>query len=83
MKNLAFILVILLNILSGILQAQGNSAIDKCIPCEKLTALKLPDIKITEAVAVSEGSLYCKVLGIIGKEINFELLLLTNKIIHT
>ena len=74
MKKL-FISAILLTMLPGILQAQGNSAIDKCIPCEKLTALKFPDLKITEAVTVSAGSSHCKVLGIIGKEIKFELLL--------
>lgn len=75
MKNLTFILAIQLMMLPGILLAQGNSAIDKCIPCEKLTELKIPDVKITEAVAVSTGSSHCKVRGIIGKEINFELLL--------
>ena len=75
MKNLTFILTILQMMLSVILQAQGNSVKDKCIPCERLTALKLPDVKITEAVEVSAVSSHCKVLGIIGKEINFELLL--------
>ena len=75
MKNLTLILAILLNILPGKLQSQDNSPADKCIPCEKLTALKIPDVKITEAVAVTTGSSHCKVSGIIGKEINFELLL--------
>jgi feruloyl esterase len=75
MKNLTFFLAILLMMMPGILQAQGNSAIDKCIPCEKLTALKIPDVKITEAVEVAAGSNHCKVLGVIGKEIKFEILL--------
>ena len=75
MKNLTLILSILLNFLPGILQAQDNLSIDKCIPCEKLTALKIPDVQITETVAVTTGSSHCKVSGIIGKEINFELLL--------
>ena len=75
MKNMAMILAILLNILPVKLQATGNSATDKCIPCESLTALKIPDVKITEAVMISEGTSHCKVLGIIGKEIKFELLL--------
>jgi feruloyl esterase len=75
MKNLSLILAILLNMLPDILQAQGNPVIDKCIPCEKLTELKLPDVKINEAVTVSDGSLYCKILGVIGREIKFELLL--------
>jgi len=75
MKNLTFILTFLPMILSGLLKAQDNTAIAKCIPCEKLTELKLPDVKITEAVTIAEGTSHCKVLGIIGKEINFELLL--------
>jgi hypothetical protein len=70
MKKLSLILAILLNMLPGILQAQGNPVIDKCIPCEKLT-----ELKINEAVTVSSGSLYCKILGVIGREIKFELLL--------
>jgi hypothetical protein len=43
----------------GILQAQGNSIIDIRIPCEKLTALKVPDVIIAEAAAVSTGSCHC------------------------
>ena len=74
-KCLTFILAILLNLQPGLLQAQGTSVTDKCIPCEKLTAIKMPDVKITEAVTVSAGYSHCRVLGIIGKEINFELLL--------
>lgn len=75
MKNLTLILAILLMILPGILKAQDSSAIEKCIPCEELTELKLPDVKITSAVSVNQGSSHCKVTGVIGKEINFELLL--------
>jgi len=75
MKNLTFIYAFLLLLLPVVLKAQDNSFVDKCIPCENLTALKLPDVKITEAVTVADGASYCKVLGIIGKEINFELLL--------
>jgi hypothetical protein len=56
-------------------QAQGNSNAGKCIPCEKLIEVKMPDVKITEAVTVSAGASHCKVLGIIGKEVKFELLL--------
>lgn len=75
MKNLTFIHALLLLLLPVILKAQDKSNVDKCIPCENLTALKLPDVEITEAVTVAEGSSHCKVLGIIGKEIKFELLL--------
>ncbi|HOS73506.1 MAG TPA: tannase/feruloyl esterase family alpha/beta hydrolase, partial [Bacteroidales bacterium] len=67
--------LLLLIIIPGITDAQKEVIKDKCIPCEKLTELRLPDVKITEAEIVAEGSSYCKVLGIIGKEINFEILL--------
>lgn len=75
MKNLPFILTILLYMLPGMLKAQVNSVNDKCFPCEELKGLKIPDVKITEAVTVSAGTSHCKVLGVIGKEIKFELLL--------
>jgi hypothetical protein len=75
MKNLSLILAILLNMLPGILQAQGNPVVDKCVLCEKLTELKIPDVRINEAITISTGSSHCKVLGTIGKEIKFELLL--------
>ena len=75
MKCLIMIFAILLNILTGILNAQSNLNTEKCIPCEKLASLKIPDVKITEAVAITTGSSHCKISGIIGKEIKFELLL--------
>ena len=48
--------------------------------CAQLTQLKLPDVKITEAVAVPPGSgaikvPHCRVAGVIGTEIKFSLLL--------
>jgi pimeloyl-ACP methyl ester carboxylesterase len=46
-----------------------------CIPCEEIKNLDFPELVITEAVTVTDKTTYCKVLGIIGKEINFELLL--------
>lgn len=73
-KSLTVTFFILCTI-SGYLQGQGHGTIDKCIPCEKLTGLRLPDVKITEAVKVTTGSSYCKVIGVIGKEIRFEVLL--------
>ena len=74
-RCLTFITATLLSIQPCLLHAKGTSVSDKCIPCEKLTELKLPDVKITEAITVTTGSSHCKVLGIIGKEINFEILL--------
>jgi len=75
MKTLSVFLVIIFGIISFRLQSQNIVLTEKCIPCEKLTELRLPDVKITEAVTVTTGSSYCKVLGVIGKEINFEILL--------
>src|SRR4051812_21257127 len=52
--------------------------------CAQLTALKLPDVKITEAIAVpapSAGAIkvaHCKVTGVIGTEIRFALLMPDN-----
>ena len=75
MKTLTAILVIILGIIPSRLRSQNIVLTEKCIPCEKLAELKLPDVKITEAVTVTTGSSYCRVLGVIGKEINFEILL--------
>jgi hypothetical protein len=48
--------------------------------CAQLAQLKLPDVKITEAVAVPAGSgavkvAHCRVAGVIGAEIKFALLM--------
>ena len=48
--------------------------------CAQLTQLALPDVRITEAVAVPAGTgaikvAHCRVAGVIGKEIKFSLLL--------
>jgi len=49
--------------------------------CTNLTTLKLPDVKVTEAVAVPAAATgavrvgHCRVAGVIGKEIKFSLLL--------
>jgi ribosomal protein S4E len=75
MKYLIMIFAILINILTGKLYAQNNSNTEKCIPCEKLIALKIPNVKITEAITVNTGSSHYKISGIIGREIKFELLL--------
>ena len=75
MKSLNRILFIILLLLPAFLMAQEATTVEKCLPCEKLTELKLPDVKITEAVTVTEGSSHCRVMGVIGREIKFELLL--------
>ncbi|HOW89980.1 MAG TPA: tannase/feruloyl esterase family alpha/beta hydrolase, partial [Elusimicrobiales bacterium] len=43
--------------------------------CEGLRALAIPDLRLTDASPASSGSAICRVSGVIGKEINFELLL--------
>jgi feruloyl esterase len=75
-KHLGFTSIILL-ILSLPFSAQNpdRQDINGCIPCEELTNLAFPEVLITEAVSVTDKTTYCKVLGTIGREINFELLL--------
>jgi hypothetical protein len=52
--------------------------------CSELTGLRLPDLKITEAAAVPAASsgpiraAHCRVTGVIGTEIRFQLLLPDN-----
>lgn len=55
-----------------------------CMPCMELLSLGLPDVRIDSATVVrpagsagglTQGSGHCRVLGVIGKEISFELLL--------
>jgi len=68
---------ILLFLLSYTLAAQESLDTDDsaCIACEELLDLRFPEVVITEATMISEKTSYCKLLGTIGKEINFELLL--------
>ncbi len=75
MKKNNFPLIILLAALTVSSVAKDKTPGEICIPCEKLTELRLPDVKITSAETVAQGSSHCKVTGVIGKEINFELLL--------
>lgn len=75
MKRSIYVLLVLLPALQATSVAQEKQSAEICIPCEKLTELRLPDVKITSAVTVAQGSPYCKVKGVIGKEINFEILL--------
>jgi len=75
MKKYPAVLMIMIIIISHLLQAQNAIPVEKCIPCEKLKELSLPDVKITTAEQVTTGKPHCKVLGVIGKEIKFEILL--------
>lgn len=46
-----------------------------CIPCAEIKNIRLPDVIISQIEQVSEPVPHCKVSGVIGSEINFELLL--------
>jgi hypothetical protein len=56
-----------------------------CKPCEQMKALDLPEVNIHTATQINAGDdpdgkgpakkAYCKLLGVIGREINFELIL--------
>ena len=58
---------------------------DPCIPCEEIQKLRFPEVTILKASKVipekkdgktpSPAKPHCQVLGVIGKEINFEILL--------
>lgn len=75
MKKYPTVSMIMIIIISHLLQAQNAVPVEKCIPCEKLKELFLPDVKITSSEQVTTGKPHCKVLGVIGKEIKFEILL--------
>ena len=57
--------------------AQTANELEKipCIPCEELKNIRLPDVIISQTEQIQEPVPHCKVSGIIGAEINFELLL--------
>ena len=63
--------------------AQNNTNTKNCVPCEQLKNLGLPDVTILEAKLFTKDSIdgqaisvpFCRILGRISKEINFELLL--------
>ncbi len=69
-----------LSIATALLSAPAVVAADRP-QCSQLTTLKLPDVKVTEAVAVPASTTgpitaaHCRVAGVIGTEIKFSLLL--------
>ncbi len=56
-------------------QTANNSDKTPCMPCEELKNLILLDVTISEAIQLEAPVTHCKLVGTIGKEINFELLL--------
>ena len=83
MKKLTTLLVLAISFGPLVLPAQNNSNVKNCIPCEQLKSLALPDVTILQAKSFEKDSIegqaitvpFCRVLGRISKEINFELLL--------
>jgi hypothetical protein len=75
-KALIIRLIILLfssyTLLAGDNSSNENKA---CIPCRELMNLQCPEVVITEALDTTDKTSYCRILGTIGSEINFELLL--------
>jgi len=65
--------------INGCAQFSEPILIEPCMSCDALKGLRLPDVTLLETEIVPNTSndkkSYCRVLGIIGKEINFELLL--------
>lgn len=61
--------------ISPLLFAQTStiSELESCIPCESLKDLIIPDVVVSEATRTEDPVPHCKVLGIIGTEIKFEL----------
>lgn len=67
-------------VVAALLRAPTLVAIDRA-ECSELISLKLPDVKVTEAVGVPASATgpitaaHCRVAGVIGTEIKFSLLL--------
>ena len=82
MKNTALTHVLIL-LFTCLLQISYTQAQEKSpvMSCEELMKIRLPDVLIRSAVKTTDektGTVYCRVLGTIGKEINFELLMPEN-----
>jgi hypothetical protein len=77
MKSLtAFIIVLILLFWNQdivLSQNSGKDTLKPCMECKELLNLDLPDLRITEAELTGTKIKYCKVRGIIGSEIKFEL----------
>jgi hypothetical protein len=58
-----------------IIIAGDTSGNPPCVTCEELMNIDFPEVTIIKTENIDEDKPYCKVLGTIGKEINFELLL--------
>jgi feruloyl esterase len=59
----------------GFAQSFSNDDKSPCMSCEDLTNLRIPDVIISDTELIEAGETYCKLTGIICREIGFELLL--------
>lgn len=78
-QNIYFVLIgffLVNSILIG--QTTKNLETTPCLPCAELKNLNLPDVVILQASQLNNPDSHCKITGVIGKEINFELLLPNN-----
>ena len=83
MRSMVFGLAFVCAVAGGGALAATNVAQQPGGGCAAMASLRLPDVRITEAIAVSKSPLagaeikaaHCKVAGVIGKEIHFEVLL--------
>ncbi len=74
-KSFQITLVTLLFCNISLAQSTDESEKIPCIPCEEIKNIRLPDVTISQTEQIQEPTLHCKISGIIGSEINFELLL--------
>ena len=56
-------------------QAVDDPKKNPCIPCEEIKNVRLPDVIISQTDRLQDPVPHCKISGIIGTEIKFELLL--------
>ena len=83
MKNISATFGLLLGFVPLVLPGQVNTNSKPCISCEQLTELRLPDVIVLRTESLMNDTIqgqiitapFCRVLGRISKEINFELLL--------
>ena len=74
-KSVQFTLVALIMFNVSLAQTTDEPEKIPCIPCEEIKNIRFLDVTISQTEQIQEPTPHCKVTGIIGTEINFELLL--------
>ncbi|MBS0000052.1 MAG: tannase/feruloyl esterase family alpha/beta hydrolase [Cyclobacteriaceae bacterium] len=76
---LFFLLTLIFPVHGIIAQTRGNEEIKPVLTIDQAKEIRLPDVKILSAEYLNEPGErkkpFCRILGVIGREINFELLL--------